>query len=151
MGGGAGRGQGRYPGAVRSRWDRARQVVGIGIAFALVFAPGEALAGSASSERTGVSTSDVAAAVLAPTFVSTPLVRPDPPTLLDGHIRSAQLDGRLPVSFLPAFVPAATGVLALLLSRRHRSSPEIRLMPAYRPPSAWRLRAPPLSAASASA
>lgn len=138
----------RYPGVVRSRSERGGRLLGVGLAFALVFAPGEALATSAGSVQEPVSTKAVAIAVLAPTFVSTPLLRPDPSVLVEHGDRFTQPAERLPRSVVMAVVTFAAALVGLLRRGAGAPSTDPFPAPASAPRYAWRLRAPPLSVGS---
>lgn len=137
----------RYPGTVRSRWGRTRRVVGVGVAFALVFAPGEAL-GASHAEPGGVSAGAIAVAVLAPTFVSTPLMLPDPPLALDEGADSSHGTEGVPLSVVLAILPL---IAAGLLARVYRAPGPVSSVRDGQRSWASRLRAPPFSVATASA
>lgn len=115
------------------------RLVSLLAAFAFVFAPGEVL-GHSHDERPPAA---VAAAVLAPTFVSTPAVRSDPPMV----VRSApeDRDGHQPATAHGPLLLVAVAVLGDL-ARRWRPSPgvlrTVRLLRERGLPTAG-LRAPP--------
>lgn len=111
------------------------RLIALGAAIAIVFAPGETLLAPKQA-----SPSAVAAAVLAPTFVATPLLRPVPLSLADA--RAADEFPDAPSAMPPVVVTA--GVLTLAAAGwflraprpvRRTSAPERFVM--------WRHRAPP--------